>query len=112
MLTATKPATGMKLSLTGEFKPSKHRRRSSGERHAIRPRVLELESRCLLSSGPVLYAINDTDMQPPGNATLYTINPINGATLTSMVITPTDGNTLPDEPIGLASRPGRTTCMR
>ncbi len=66
MLTATKPATGMKLSLPGEFKPSKHRRRPSGARHAIRPQILELENRRLLSGLETIASFNGAGMNGDG----------------------------------------------
>ena len=58
MLTATKPAREKNLTLASEFKPSKHRRRPSGARHAIRPQVLELENRRLLSGLVTIASFN------------------------------------------------------
>ena len=105
MTTATKPARGMNLTLAGAFKPSEHRRRPNGGRYAIRPQLLELEDRCLLSSGPVLYAINNTYAEPHGNATLYTIDPSTGISSPVATITPTDGNPFPDYLVGMALDP-------
>jgi hypothetical protein len=66
MLTATTQAKGMILSLASAYKPSWHRRRPSAGRNAIRPQVLGLEYRLLLTQLPAAAYVTIDATDPTG----------------------------------------------